>query len=88
MIHCPIDLFPQQETKVESLTRLINQARTAAEKAPYAQSLIEVVDVLLSCESYTEDSLDCQYCRKFSELRHKTAALVVQAGQFDERRRV
>ncbi len=85
-IHCPTGLFPRQEEEIAHLTREINQARTAAEKAPWAQALIETVDVLLACEQYDEESLDCRLCRNFSELRRKTAALVVEAGRLEDRR--
>ena len=85
-IHCPIGLFPRQEEEIARLTQAINQARTAAEKAPWAQALIETVDVLLACEQYDEESLDCRLCRNFSELRRKTAALVVEAGRLEDRR--
>jgi len=85
-ILCPIDLFPSQEEEVNRLTQAINQAPTAVQKAPFAQELIAAVDVLLACKSYDEGSLDCRLCRNFSQLRHKTASLVVRAGQLDERR--
>ena len=85
-IHCPIGLFPRQEEEIARLTQAINQARTAAEKAPWAQALIETVDVLLACEQYDEGSMDCRLCRNFSELRRKTAALVVEAGRLEDRR--
>lgn len=85
-IHCPIGLFPRQEEEIARLTREINQARTAAEKAPWAQALMEAVDVLLACEQYDEQSLDCRLCRNFSQLRRKTAALVIKAGRLDDRR--
>jgi hypothetical protein len=80
-IHCPIGLFPRQEEEIARLTQEINQARTAAEKAPWAQELMEAVDVLLACEQYDEESMDCRLCRSFSELRRKTAMLVVKAGR-------
>ena len=86
-IHCPIGLFPRQEEEIARLTQEINQARTAPEKAPWAQALIEAVDVLLACEQYDEGSMDCRLCRNFSELRRKTAALLVKAGRLDDRRR-
>jgi len=85
-IHCPISLFPKQEAEITRLTQAINQARMAAEKAPWAQELIETVDVLLACEQYDEESLDCRLCRNFSELRHKTASLVIKAGRLAESR--
>jgi hypothetical protein len=80
-IHCPIGLFPRQEAEIARLTQEINRAPTAAEKAPWAQALIEAVDVLLACEQYDEKSLDCRLCHNFSDLRRKTAALVVKAGR-------
>lgn len=80
-IHCPIGLFPKQEAEIARLTQEINRASTAAEKAPWAQALMEAVDVLLACEQYDEGSIDCRLCRNFSELRRKTAALVVKAGR-------
>lgn len=86
-IHCPINLFPVQEEEIIRLTQAINQAPAAVQKAPYAQDLMAAVDVLLACESYDEGSLDCRLCRNFSQSRHKTASLVVKAGQMDERRR-
>jgi hypothetical protein len=85
-IHCPIGLFPRQEEEINRLTQEINQARTAAEKAPWAQALMEAVDVLLACEQYDEQSLDCRLCCNFSELRRKTAALVIKAGRLDVKR--
>jgi len=85
-IRCPIGLFPRQEEEIARLTWEINQARTAAEKAPRAQAFIEAIDVLLACESYNEESLECRFCRKFSELRRKAATLVVNAGRLDVKR--
>jgi len=85
-IHCPISLFATQEGEVIRLTQAINQAPRAAEKAVWAQALIEEVDLLLGCEQYDEENLNCRLCRQFSELRRKTAALIVRAGQLQERR--
>jgi hypothetical protein len=85
-IQCPIGLFRRQEEEINRLTQEINQARTAAEKAPWAQAVMEAVDVLLACEQYDEQSLDCRLCRNFSELRHKTASLIVKAGRLDVKR--
>lgn len=85
-IRCPIDLFPRQEEEIARLTQEINQAQTAAEKTPWAQELMEAVDVLLACERYDEESMDCRLCRNFSGLRRKTAALVVKAGHLADSR--
>jgi len=85
-IRCPSGLFARQEAEVNRVTGAINQAPRVAEKAVWAQVLVEAVDVLLGCEQYDEGSLHCRLCQQFSELRRKTAALVVKAGQLQERR--
>jgi len=85
-IQCPIDLAPRQEAEVGRLTEGLNRAPTAAEKRPWAEALIEATDVLLACEQYDTGSLHCGLCRNFSELRHKTAALVVKAGHLADNR--
>ena len=85
-ISCPIDLFPKQEVEIARLTRSINEASTAAQKGPFAQSLAEAVTVLLDCPAYDEENVNCNLCRNFSELRRKTANLVVAAGRLDRGR--
>jgi len=81
-IRCPTELFRRQEAEVNRLTQAINLASTAAEKAPWAQELIKVVDVLLACGEYDVTSLHCRLCRNFSELRRKTAAVVIKAARY------
>jgi Mor family transcriptional regulator len=80
-IHCPIDLFPRQEAEISRLTSALNQAATVTEKVPWAEALLEAVDVLLACEHYDEASLNCRLCRRFSRLRRETASLVVKASR-------
>jgi hypothetical protein len=82
-LNCPIDLFPKQEMEIARLTSSINQAPTAARKSPFAQSLLETVTVLLDCAAYDEDNPNCGLCRNISELRRKTANLVMAAGRLD-----
>ena len=79
-IQCPIGLFERQEAKIEALTKAINAAKTASEKAPHARTLIEEVNVLLDCASYDRANQNCGLCRSFSELRLKTASLIVKVG--------
>lgn len=78
-ISCP--KFRVQESIIARLTQQINAARTVAEKAPKAEGLIEVVEELLDCCEYEEESLDCRLCHNFSELRKKTAELILKAGR-------
>ena len=79
-IQCPIDLFEPQEAKIEALTKAINAARTASEKASNASKLIDEVNVLLDCASYDRANRTAALCRSFSELRLKTATLIVKIG--------
>ncbi len=79
-IQCPIGLFDPQEAKIEAITKSLNAARTASEKMPFAQELIEEVGVLLECTSYDPANLNCGLCRGFSELRMETATLVMKVG--------
>lgn len=80
-IVCPIDLFDRVEGEIQDLTAAINHAPTATEKAPLAGELRRAVSVLLECDAYDEDNVNCRLCRDFSELRDKTAAVVEQAAK-------
>ncbi len=80
-IQCPIGLFEPQEAKIEALTKTINAARTAAEKMPHARRLMDEVGVLLGCPSYDRANHNCVLCRNFSELRQKTATLIVKVAE-------
>ena len=79
-IQCPIGLFKPQEAKIEVLTKAINAGRTPIEKAPNARMLIDEVNVLLNCASFDRANPNCGLCRSFSELRLKTATLIVRIG--------
>jgi hypothetical protein len=85
-VQCPIDLFEPQEAKIEALTKAINAAKTASEKAPRAHMLVDEVNVLLDCASYDRANLNCCLCRNVSELRLKTADLIVKVGAMDAAR--
>lgn len=83
-IDCPVELFSEQEPKIERLTQAINQASSPEEKGTHAQDLLDAVNVLLDCEHYDETNENCQICRAIAKLRRKTARLVVKASHLDE----
>ena len=62
------------------LAKAIRAAKTAAEKAPHARTLIEEAKVLLHCASNDRANQNCEICQSFSELRLKTASLIVKIG--------
>jgi hypothetical protein len=76
-INCPT--FQKQEPVIESISAKINKAKESQEKAVSAEELQKEVDVLLSCPDYDDKSVDCRNCRLITNLRKKTAALIIKA---------
>jgi hypothetical protein len=70
--------FQAKESIFATLAEQVNAAQSIGEKAAKAKEVIEVAEELLACEEYEEASLECQYCRNFSLLRKKTAALIIK----------
>jgi len=71
--------FQAQESLIAGLTHQINAAKIGTDKASEAKRLMEAVEVLLSCDDYSERTSDCQYCRGFSQLRQKSAGMILRA---------
>ena len=61
----------------EAITRKINQAKTPAEKAPFAQELIQKVGVVLN-EHQTSGGVLTEACRTVLGLRRQTAELILK----------
>jgi hypothetical protein len=76
-INCPT--FQKQEPVIEDISAKINKAKESQEKAVSAEELQKEVDVLLSCPDYDDKSVDCRNCRLITNLRKKTAALIIKA---------
>jgi len=71
--------FQKQEAVIEDITAQINNAKDVSQKAEFAQKLQEEVDVLLSCPDYNQKNKDCSNCRFITNVRKKTADLVIRA---------
>jgi hypothetical protein len=76
-INCPV--FQRQEFAISDITGKINNARNVSDKAELAEELQEDVDALLSCPDYDQELEDCTNCRFISNLRKKTAGLLIKA---------
>jgi len=76
-ITCPI--FQKREWTIKELTRDINAARSISDKAEMAIQLKNEVTLLLSCEEFDGDNINCRNCRIISGLRKKTAELLIKA---------
>ena len=71
--------FQKQEPVLKDITAKINNTKDVLEKAEFAKSLQEEVDVLLSCPDYDKKSMDCNNCRFIANVRTKTASLIIKA---------
>lgn len=71
--------FQKQESEIKKITEKINQAKGLKEKVELAAELQKEVGVLLSCPDYNEKNFDCKNCRIISNLRQKTANLIIKA---------
>ncbi len=72
-------LFRKREWGIKELTRDINAARNASDKADLASRLMKEVENLLSCERFSDSNSECRKCRTISLLRKQTAELVIRA---------
>lgn len=75
-INCPI--FLKREWTIKELTRDINEAKAASDKAERAKHLKNEVELLLSCEKYNEKNEDCKNCKMISTVRKETAELLIK----------
>ncbi len=76
-IICPI--FLKQEPVIKDITDKINMAKGVREKTIFAEELQKKTDVLLICTDYDDKKLDCRNCRFITNLRKKTADLIIKA---------
>jgi hypothetical protein len=74
-IQCPICRSAQPA--FDAINQHINQAKTPAEKAPFAQELIQKVGVVLN-EHQTSGGLLTEACRTILGLRKQTAELILK----------
>jgi len=76
-ISCPT--FQKQELITKDITDKINLAEEVSEKARFAEELQKEVGILLNCQDYKRESLDCKNCHFIANLRKKTADLIIKA---------
>ena len=73
----PCQICRMANPDFEAITRKINQAKTPAEKAPFAQELIQKVGVVLN-EHQTSGGVLTEACRTVLGLRRQTAELILK----------
>ncbi len=78
-ISCSI--FQQKEPIIKELTDRLNEVEDYQHKVELASDLSRYVDMLLVCSGYDTNSLDCKNCRFISNLRKKTANIIIKAKE-------
>jgi hypothetical protein len=76
-INCQI--FQKQEPVINGITDKINNSKGVQEKAKFAEELQREIEVLLSCQDFKSENLDCKNCHFIANLRKKTADLIIKA---------
>lgn len=76
-ISCSI--FQQKEFIIRELTDRLNEVKDYQHKVELASDLLRYVDMLLDCLEYNADSLDCKNCQFISNIRKKTAGIIIKA---------
>ncbi len=78
-ISCSI--FQKQEPIIKEFTDRLNKVKDYQQKQELASDLSRYVDMLLECLEYNVNSLDCKNCRFISNLRKKTANIIIRARE-------
>lgn len=84
-IECPINLFQEQEKKMQAIIHNLNQTKIIDEKASYANELQKEINVLLECKSYDENNTNCKSCQTVAGLRQKVVGVVLKTQQVAEK---
>jgi hypothetical protein len=71
--------FQKQEPVIKEITNKINMAKGVLEKAAAAEELQKEVNVLLLCQDFNDENLDCRNCHFIANVRKKTADLIIKA---------
>ncbi len=71
--------FCSKNETIEAYTKVLNEEKNTGKKIYFAETLIKEADWLLNCQYFNRKKLDCRICRKISELRKKTAELIIKA---------
>lgn len=74
-------IFQQKEPIIKEFASRLNEVEDYQQRQELASDLSRCVDMLLECLEYIADSLDCKNCRFISNLRKKTANIIIKAKE-------
>jgi uncharacterized protein YeeX (DUF496 family) len=74
-------IFQQKEPIIKEFTDRLNKVKDYQQRQELASDLSRYVDMLLECLEYNVNSLDCKNCRFISNLRKKTANIIIKAKE-------
>lgn len=72
-------MFRSAEEVMKRLTREINEAQDIETKVAKAQALIDETGLILSCDEYDVNSMDCRNCRAITDIRKYAAEIIKKA---------
>ncbi|KPV63517.1 MAG: Helix-turn-helix domain protein [Candidatus Bathyarchaeota archaeon BA2] len=78
---CP--KYLKMERAIKQLNEEINRAEDVAVKAAKARELMEMADVLLSCEDYEKGNWNCENCHRITSLRKEVSQIILQVSEGD-----
>lgn len=78
------EIFQKQEPIIKDITDKINNTKDVQEKAVLASELQKEVNILFSCPDRKATNLDCTNCHFITNLRKKTADLIIKAKKLSE----
>ena len=72
-------IFKSKDEEIEEINKAINEAREIRGKAHLAERLIKEADGLLACKLFDEKKPECKICHYITDLRKRTATLILKA---------
>ncbi len=81
-INC--ESFQKQEKVMKDLTAKINAAKDVHLKAQYAKELKNEIENMLANEDFSKHILICESCRLITNLRKRTAELIIKVEKLAE----
>lgn len=77
-IDCPI--FLEYEERIKKLSQSFNAHSISSRRVDKAQELLDIIDILLNCPNYDEESEECKNCHFILNLRREIGRIVLEAA--------
>ena len=78
-VDCPV--FLEYEERIKKLSQSLNAHSISSRRVDKAQELLDIIDILLNCPRYDEESEDCERCHFLLNLRREIGRIVLEAAE-------